>query len=106
LGGEQKMSNRIEKEQLKETMKESYPFWPEELLQQQAKEYMEVLDERLEDILKEYIKNGRQRDFEYGEFSVLFIQALRHNCPYLEAVKLMSEYLKNPKSGKAHILRR
>ena len=99
------MSVKIQKEQLKEAMKEIYPFWPEELLEKQAAEYMEELDERLEDILKEYLESGRQRDFEYGEFSVLFIQALRHNCPYPEAVKLMSEYLKNPQIGKAHILR-
>ena len=99
------MAGKIQKEQLKKEMKENYPFWPEEILEKQAQEYLAGLDERLEDILKEYLDSGKKRDLEEGEFSVLLIQALRHNCPYLEAVRLMNIYLKDPKAGKLQILR-
>lgn len=92
-------------EKLMKTFQKIYPFWPQQMAQKQAEEYLKQLDDRLKPLLERYLTDGIRGDYEQGEFSVLFIQALKHNCEYPDALRLMSEYLKDPKRGKMLILR-
>ena len=82
------------------------PSWTKEAIATESKEYLSCWDERLEPIVNKYIKEGVCSDFRHGEFSIVIIRALRHNCGFLKAVSLMDAYLKDPLNGKALILSR
>lgn len=86
-------------------MQKDTPYVSSETLHRQAEGYVAALDERLDAPLAQYVQSGRRMDWRYGEFSLLAIQALCR-CSYFQAVLMMDRYLKDPRDGKAYILRR
>lgn len=82
------------------------PAWAPEMARQQAEESLLFWDDRLAPVVESYVEQGILSNFSHGEFSVLLIRGLRHNCGFLQAVGLMDAYLKDPLHGKALILRR
>lgn len=100
------MLNNISLDQLARQIHKDNPNWTIEAAKRQASEYITLWDGRLSNILSDYLSKGAETDFKHGEFSLLLIKALRHNCSYLHAISLMDAYIKDPLNGKALILRR
>lgn len=100
------MLNNISAEQLADTILANNPNWSAQAAKEQAAEYISQWDECLSEAVHNYLSTGFETDYKYGEFSILLIKALRHNCSYLQAVSLMDAYIKNSLNGKAMILRR
>ena len=100
------MINSVSPKDLERKIAEDHPAWSPAARLEKAEEYLETLDERLEETLRLYVNENKISDFSYGEFTVLMIQALRRKCSYLDALFLMDAYLKDPLNGKAMILRR
>ncbi len=92
--------------QLEKLILEEHPMWDKNSVRKIAESYVSNIDERLEDALAAFIKDGTCAEYEYGEFTLYLIRAMRDNCSYLEAVVLMSEYMKDSAEGKAMILAR
>lgn len=100
------MLRAISNQELEHLLTLDHPTWSTQAIAQQAAEYRQFLDDRLEAPLRRYLDTGKPQQFQAGEFSLLLIQAMRHGCSYLQAVLLMDAYLKDPCNGKALILRR
>ncbi len=100
------MINNVSKKQFEDALHLENPSWTLDAVKKQAAEYLSLWDERLSDLLNTYLTSGIEQDFQHGEFSVLLIKALRHNCGFLYALSLMDAYMKDPLNGKALILRR
>lgn len=100
------MLRAISNQELEHLLTLDHPTWTTQAITQQAEEYRQFLDDRLEEPLRRYLDTGKPQQFQSGEFSLLLIQALRHGCSFLQAVALMDAYLKDPRNGKALILRR
>lgn len=103
---EVEMINTITCQELESLLSLENPSWNSQSIHERAKEYLLTLDERLEPSLTALVKEGKKLDFQHGEFSIYLIQALRHNCSFLEAIILMDAYIKDSLNGKALILRR
>ena len=100
------MLKNVSLDQLTHKIHNDNPNWTIDAAKAQASEYILLWDERLSNILNDYLTKGIETDYKYGEFSILLIKALRHNCSYLYAIYLMDAYIKDPLNGKALILRR
>ena len=100
------MLRAISNQELEHLLTLDHPTWSTQAITQQAEEYRQFLDDRLEAPLRRYLDTGKPQQFQAGVFSLLLIQAMRHGCSYLQAVLLMDAYLKDPCNGKALILRR
>lgn len=83
-----------------------HPSWNTDAIHNIIDKFTKNCDSRLEPIISSYVSNNLESDFEYGEFSIYLIRALRNNCCYLDAVMLMNEYLQDSFKGKALILKR
>lgn len=103
---EAKMISTITCQELESLLSLENPSWDPQSTQERAKEYLSTLDERLAPSLTALVKEGKKIDYQHGEFSIYLIQALRHNCSFLEAIILMNAYMKDSLNGKALILRR
>ena len=84
----------------------AHPSWNSDAIHNIVDEFIRNCDSRLEPVIHSYIKNEQELDFEYGEFSIYFIRALRNKCNFLDAIMLMNEYLHDSFKGKALILKR
>ena len=100
------MLHAISNQELEHLLTLDHPTWTPQAIAQQAEEYRNFLDDRLDAPLRRYLDTGKPQQFQHGAFSLLLIQAMRHGCSYLQAVLLMDAYLKDPQHGKALILRR
>ncbi len=83
-----------------------HPTWNADAIHNTIDSFISSCDPKLENIIVSYILYEQELDFEYGEFSIYLIKALRNNCCFLDAVMLMNEYLQDTFKGKALILRR
>mgnify|MGYP004644282649 CR=1 FL=1 len=83
-----------------------HPNWNTDAIHNIIEKFIKSCDSRLESIISSYVLYDKEADFEYGEFSIYLIRALRNNCCYLDAVMLMNEYLQDSFKGKSLILRR
>ena len=70
-----------------------------------AQEIMRETHELLDAPLYDFLTTGQRTDFRFGEFSVLQIQMMEPSRSYLDAVGLMTEYMRDPKLGRSLILR-
>ena len=100
------MLHTISNQELEHLLTLDHPTWTPQAIAQQAEEYRNFLDDRLDAPLRRYLDTGKPQQFQSGEFSLLLIQAMRRRCSYLQAVLLLDAYLKDPQNGKALILRR
>ncbi len=100
------MIKTVTSEELADFLAEEHPSWASDGLQKRAEEYLQSLDGRLEEALAALVKRNKCVDYQFGEFSLYLIRALRHNCSCFEAIVLMDAYMKDSLNGKALILRR
>lgn len=100
------MITNITSQELENFLAKEHPSWHTQSVHNHASEYLASIDERLAIVIEAFVKSGEQIDFQYGEFSLYLIQALRQNCSYWDAIILMDAYIKDPLNGKALILRR
>lgn len=100
------INNSITIQELAQVLVNEHPSWSADAVMKQAKEYLSCIDLRLNEVVKAYVKDNKMIDYQYGEFSIYLIRALRHNCSFFQAIILMDAYLKDPMNGKALILRR
>jgi hypothetical protein len=100
------MLHLVTVETMEALIQKETPFVRAEDLRAQAEAYVRDLDERLDEPLARYAKDGTRTNLHHGEFSLLSICALRRGCGYLEAAVLMDGYMKDELYGKARILRR
>lgn len=92
--------------ELESFLAKEHPSWHAQSIHDHATEYLSTIDESLAPAITSLIKTGEHVDYQYGEFSLYLIQALRHNCSFWEAIVLMDAYIKDSLNGKALILRR
>lgn len=83
-----------------------HPTWNADAIHNIIDDFISNFDPRLENVITSYVLYEQELDFEYGEFSIYLIRAIRNNCCFLDAVMLMNEYLQDSFKGKALILRR
>lgn len=100
------MISTITCQELESLLSLENPSWNSQTIHARANEYLSTLDERLAPCLTAFVKYNEKIDYQHGEFSIYLIQALRHNCSFLEAIFLMDAYMKDALNGKALILRR
>ncbi len=91
--------------ELEMLLQREYPHWADSAYPLYANQIKQTMDERLESALSAYAADGTEVDYTHDEFSVLAIRRLRR-CSYLEALRLMDTYLKDPRKGRIHIMRR
>lgn len=103
---EVKVITNITSQELEFFLAKEHPAWHAQSVHNHANEYLTSIDERLAIAIEALVKSGERIDFQYGEFSLYLIQALRQNCSYWDAIILMDAYIKDPLNGKALILRR
>lgn len=94
---------------MKKLIEEQNPAFHKDYVEKKAKELIEVLDPRLDDVIEAYCKTSVKTDFsatQNGEtFSLYEIMAMR-NCSYYEAILLLDAFMKDAKTGRVRILRR
>lgn len=100
------MITNVTSQELERFLSKEHPAWHPQSIHTHAEEYLSTIDDRLSLAAEAWIKTGKRVDYQYGEFSLYLIQALRQNCSYWDAIILMDAYIKDPLNGKALILRR
>ena len=78
------MLHTISNQELEHLLTLDHPTWTPQAIAQQAEEYRNFLDDRLDAPLRRYLDTGKPQQFQSGEFSLLLIQAMRHGCSYLQ----------------------
>ncbi len=100
------MIRSVSVKELEALVAADHPEWDRRAIEETAKEYAGMLDDRFDEPLRRYVREGEMAELRHGEFSLYLIRAMRKNCSYLQAVVLMDAYLKDELNGKALILRR
>ncbi len=100
------MIQSVTQEEMERLLQKEHPAWTSRAIFNEATQLLQGLDNRFEPFLRTYLDTGKMTDYTHGEFSLFLIRGLRRNCSYLQAVLLMDTYLKNPRNGRALILRR
>ena len=68
------MLHAISNQELEHLLTLDHPTWSTQAITQQAEEYRQFLDDRLEAPLRRYLDTGKPQQFQAGEFSLLLIQ--------------------------------
>ena len=76
------MLHAISNQELEHLLTLDHPTWSTQAITQQAEEYRQFLDNRLEAPLRRYLDTGKPQQFQAGEFSLLLIQVMRHGSPH------------------------
>lgn len=71
------MLHTISNQELEHLLTLDHPTWTPQAIAQQAEEYRNFLDDRLDAPLRRYLDTGKPQQFRVGEFSLLLIQAMR-----------------------------
>lgn len=100
------MVRSITQKEMEALLRADHPAWDAGALERRAQELAGALDDRFDEPLRRYVREGEETNLRHGEFSLTQIRALRRKCSYMQAVVLMDAYLKDPLNGKALILRR
>lgn len=98
------MLQQITTDQLMQELSKKYNRMPKEFILSKAERIIAETDERLEPYLKEYLDSGKEKEFEYGDYSLMAIESMQ-KVGYLEAIEMMSVYMNDPDKGKSMILR-
>ena len=103
------MLKKVDFNTMKEFISGANPTFDKQYIENEADKLVQTLDERLDDIVYTYCKEGKKKDFSFTQnnetFSVFEIAAMR-SCSYYEAVLLMDGFIKDPETGRRHIMRR
>ena len=100
------MLKLVSYEEMLSLIKKDHPFWVEEAQKDEAARYISEFDERLDLPLRQYLDTGEEPMFRYEEYSLYRIQNVKKGRSFLEAVRLMNEYIKDKDNGLLLIYRR
>ncbi len=95
----------INVKEIESLLKKEHPYWNEEAIHRQATDIVNRLDPCFEEPLLALLRGEKSPDYQYGEYSIWRIRAMRHCCD-LDAILLLDTYIKDAKTGKALIHRR
>ena len=100
---------QIDLNRFAQALMQSYPGMDEQAAQRYAQKYQERMHPMLQRCVENWIAGKRIENVAYapeGEngFSIQDIMSWRCNNDYLEAMLLLSDYINDPKLGKARIL--
>jgi hypothetical protein len=93
------MLKTIDKQQFADAIRQSYKTMTEVSSLNLAIKLMESLDESLEEAVKAWIEGKEIPDIATDKYSVNKILTIRNNSDYLEAFRLLSEYINDPQTG-------
>lgn len=99
------MVNNIDVQKLASAIQQTYKTMTEVSSNNLATSIIENLDERLEMALLAWIEGEDIPDVTYGEYSISKILTCRNSQDYLMAIRMLSDYIKNPVEGKKQICR-
>ena len=103
------MLKKVTFNDMKEFINKQNPTYSKEYVENTAKELIQTLDEKLDEVIYTYCISGQMKDFHHtnnGEtFSLYEIKAMR-SCNYYEAILLMDGFIKDAKEGRRSIMRR
>lgn len=100
---------QVDQKQFAQAMMQSYPGMDEQAAQRYAELYQERLHPTVQRCVESWITGRRIENVSYapeGEegFSIRDIMSWRCTNDYLEAMLLLSDYINDPKRGRARIL--
>jgi len=98
------MLKQITVDDLKQELNKKYSKMPQEFILSKAERIISETDERLEVYLKDYLESGKEKEFEYGKYSLMAIESMQ-GVGYLEAIQMMSVYMNDSAKGEQMILR-
>lgn len=98
------MAQELDSKHVKELFSKEYSHLPEKELEKKIDSYFASLDKRLNMYVSEYLNTGKEREYEYGDYSIMLIESLQ-KVGYLTAVEMLSTYMTDPSKGEAMILR-
>ena len=97
------MLNSIDRESFAGAIQQSYKTMTETSSNNLAAKLIDTLDSSIEGAVTAWIKGDEVPDISFEKYSINKILAVRNSDDYLEAFKLLSEYVKNPVIGEKHI---
>lgn len=99
------MLQNINAEKLAEAIRQTYKTMNEVSSVNLAAQIVEGLDQRLESALLAWIDGEEVPDVSYEEYSISKILTCRNSHDYLMAIRMLSDYIKDPIEGKKQIRR-
>lgn len=99
------MINNINVQKFASAIQQTYKTMTEVSSNNLAQNIIENLDERLEVALLAWIEGEDIPDVAYGEYSISKILTCRNSHDYLMAIRMLSDYIKDPVEGKKQICR-
>lgn len=97
------MLQNIEVGKLAEAIRQSYKTMNDISSANLAAQIIEGLDESLKDALLAWIEGKEIPDVSHGEYSISKILTCRDSQDYLMAIRMLSDYIKDPIVGKKQI---
>ena len=84
------MLHAISNQELEHLLTLDHPTWSTQAIVQQAEEYRQFLDDRLEAPLRRYLDTGKPQQFQAGEFSLLDRKSTRLNSSHIQKSRMPS----------------
>ena len=97
------MLKTINHQSFAEAIKQSYKTMTEVSSSILASQLIESLDTSLENAVKAWISGTDVQDVAFEKYSVNKILSIRNSNDYLEAFRLLSDYIKDPEAGEKRI---
>jgi hypothetical protein len=95
----------INQEAFASAIRKQYAGFSETVAAEYAARWTAQLNPQLHGALLQWIHNEPIEDVCVGEFSIKEIVNIRADGDYLKAILLLSEYMSDPRKGKAQIMR-
>lgn len=98
------MLQLVSSDDLLRLMREDHPQWTESNSKRIAEEMAALLDPMFDIPLKTWIVSRDMTNVRHGEFDLVTIRNIHPECTYLDMIRLLDAYIKNPVEGKIRIL--
>ena len=99
------MLQSISLNELSEQLRVDHPTWTVQGADEHAAQMIECIDDRLSGVVQGYLRDAVESDYRTEGMSLLGLRSLMR-CTYLEAISVMSVWLKNPAEARAIVTRR
>lgn len=97
------MLQNIDQQKFAIAIKQSYKTMTEVSSVNLALQLIDLLDATLEEAVIAWIEGSEVPDIAFEKYSVNKILSIRNNSDYLEAFRLLSDYIKDPAAGEKRI---
>ena len=97
------MLQEIDHQSFAMAIKQSYKTMTDLSSSNLASQLTESLDASLETAVKAWITGNDVPDVAFGKYSINKVLSIRNNNDYLEAFKLLSDYINDPVTGEKRI---